>query len=466
MKLTSYGAAGTVTGSMHLLEANGQRILFDCGLYQGKRQEAYERNRRLPFDAASIDAVILSHAHLDHVGNIPSLVKDGFRGLITCTAATSDLAKAMLMDSAKIQESDTAYVNKKRRRQNLPPVEPLYTVEEATASLKHFAGVGYDSPIPLGDGLRLTFHDAGHILGSAISDLTIRENGRVIRFAFSGDLGRPHPRILRPPATLDHADVLVMESTYGGREHEPPEQSDEALGRIVSETAARGGKVIIPAFAVGRTQEIVYALHRLCEDNRIPALPIYVDSPLAVNVTEVFRLHAECFNAETMRFIHDDQHHDAFGFNRLIYTRSVEESKALNDRREPMVIISASGMAEAGRIQHHLANNIGDPRSTILIVGYQAENTLGRRIADRVEKVRIYGEEFRLRAQVEVLHGYSAHAGHSELMDWARALNLPTVRDLFLVHGEPEASAALVKSLSEAGAPNARAAQAGVIVEL
>ncbi len=461
MKLTTHGAAGTVTGSMHLLEVNGKRILFDCGLFQGKRQESFERNRHLPFDAASIDLVVLSHAHLDHVGNIPSLVASGFDGRIYGTQATADLAKAMLLDAAKIQEQDAAFVNTKRARQNQPPVEPLYTIDEALASLKQFVGLGYDRAMALVDGVSLTLRDAGHILGSAISDLQIQANGRRTRFVFSGDLGRRQPRILCPPEKIDGADVLVMESTYGGREHGPLELTDDALAQIVAETAARGGKIIIPAFAIGRTQEIVYALHRLSEEDRIPSLPIYVDSPLALNVTEVFRLHTEAFNDETARFISNDKHHDAFGFSRLTYTRTVEESKALNDMHVPMVIISASGMAEAGRIQHHLANNIEDPRSTILIVGYQAQNTLGRRIAERQERVRIYGEEYRLRARVEVLHGYSAHADHSELMDWVSAMNLRRVRDIFLVHGESEQSAALATSLREAGAPRVRVPKLG-----
>ncbi len=466
MKLTCYGAAETVTGSMHLLDVNGKRILFDCGLYQGKRQEAFDRNRHLPFEAASVDVLILSHAHLDHVGNIPSLVNDGFIGSIHCTHATADVAKAILLDSGKIQESDTAYVNKKRAQQHQPPVEPLYTIDDAMHALKQFVGASYDHPLKIADGITLTLRDAGHILGSSISDVTINGNAHTTRFVFSGDLGRPGSRILCAPSKLDHADVLIMESTYGNREHGPIEASDDDLARIVSATAARGGKVIIPAFAVGRTQEIVYALHRLTEENRIPSIPIYVDSPLALNVTEVFRLHPECFNAEIARFIAEDKHHNAWGFDKLRYTRSVEESKALNDMHEPMVIISASGMAEAGRIQHHLKNNIENERATILIVGYQAQNTLGRRISDKQRTVRIFGEEYQLRAQVEVLHGYSAHADCNELMDWAKAMNLKSVRDIFLVHGEVDAANALAQSLRSAGAPNVHVPKQGETFEV
>ena len=466
MKLICYGAAETVTGSMHLLEANGVRVLFDCGLYQGKRQESFERNRHIPFEAASVDVLVLSHAHLDHVGNIPSLVKSGFKGHIFCTQATADVARAILLDSAKIQENDTAYVNRKRAAQHLPLLEPLYTTADAVASLHQFVGIGYERPISIGNGLTLTLHDAGHILGSAICDVQIVEHGRHARFVFTGDLGRSAPRILRPPVRLDSADVLLMESTYGGRSHGPMAPTDDQLGRIVAATAQRGGKVIIPAFAVGRTQEIVYAFHKLCEANRIPALPIYVDSPLALNVTEVFRMHPECFNLETVQFIANDMHHDAFGFDHLSYTRTVDESKALNDMHVPMVIISASGMAEAGRIQHHLANNIEDPRSTVLIVGYQAENTLGRRIAERQPVVRIYGDEYHLGADVQILPAYSAHADHGELMEWAGALHLNKVQDIFLVHGEPEAQTALVQSLRAAGAPRVRAPKQGEVFEL
>ena len=466
MKITFYGAAETVTGSMHLLDVNRTRILLDCGLFQGKRQEAFERNRHIPFDAASVDTLILSHAHLDHVGNIPSLVNDGFHGSINCTHATADVAKAILLDSAKIQENDTAFVNKKCAQQGEPPVEPLYTIADAMRSLQQFVGAGYEHTLNLAGGVSLTLRDAGHILGSSISDLAIQENGRRLRFVFSGDLGRPGGRILRAPTLLDGADVLIMESTYGDRTHGPLAASDDELARVVSDTAGRGGKIIIPAFAVGRTQEIVYALHRLANENRIPSLPIYVDSPLALNVTEVFRLHPECFNDEVARFIAEDKHHDAWGFDRLTYTRSVEESKALNDRHEPMVIIAASGMAEAGRIQHHLANNIGDPRATILLVGYQAQNTLGRRISEKQSPLRIFGEEYTLRAQVEVLHGYSAHADCNELLAWAQALNLPSVGQIFLVHGEPVASNALAQSLRAAGAPSVHVPKQGESFEL
>ena len=465
MKLTIHGAARTVTGSMHLLETRDARVLFDCGLYQGKRQESYERNLHLPFDAKTLTAVVLSHAHLDHVGNLPNLVNDGYNGPIYTTQASADLAKALLMDSAKIQENDLAYVNKKRAAKNEPPMEPLYSMNDALKTLRQFVGIGFDRPTEVATGVQLTFRYAAHILGAASCAVVVREPQRATRFVFSGDVGRPLSRIYRAPDALEPTDVLLMESTYGGREHGPIEMSDEQLGRIVAETSAHGGKVIIPAFALGRTQEIVYALHRLSNDQRIPRVPIYVDSPLATNVTETFRLHPECFNDELRRFILSEMDHDAFGFEQLIYTRSVADSKALNEQRTPMVIISASGMAEAGRVQHHLAHNIGEARNTVLLVGYQAENTLGRRLADHAEVVRIFGDEFRLRARVEMLPGFSGHAGHSELVNWARAMDLRQVRDVLLVHGEPPAAEALAAALRTAGAPRVSIPQRGQTFE-
>jgi metallo-beta-lactamase family protein len=466
MQLTIFGAARTVTGSMHLLETQKARVLLDCGLYQGKRQEAYERNLKLPFAAKSLNAVVLSHAHLDHVGNLPNLVNDGYDGPIYLTHATADLAKAVLMDSAKIQEHDLAFANQKRARQHLPPMELLYTMNDALQTIKQFVGIGVGRTTTVADGVSVTFHDAGHILGAAISELEVRERRRKTRVVFSGDLGRAQSRIWRTPQTLEGAEVVLMESTYGGREHGPIVENDADLHRIVSETIARGGKLIIPAFAIGRTQEIVYALHRLYNEQRLPKLPIYVDSPLAVNVTGIFRLHPECFNDELRDFIFKEADHDAFGFDQLIYTRSVEESKALNDRHEPLVIISASGMAEGGRVQHHLANNLGDARNTVLFVGYQAENTLGRRLVDGADTVRIYGDEFTVRAQVGMLHSFSGHADHGELVAWARAMNLKKVRDVFLVHGELPSAEALATALRAEGAPRVTIPERGQVFEL
>jgi len=330
MKLQFFGAVRTVTGSMHVLTVNGSRVLLDCGLFQGRRQESYERNRHMLFDAASIDTMVLSHAHIDHSGNIPSLVKNGFRGNIYATPATRDLCSAMLRDSGHIQEEDAAYVNKKRARQGLPPVEPLYTKEDAAQSMGHFVSVGYHRPLPVAPGVTLTFHDAGHILGSSVVVLDLEEDGSKKRLVFSGDLGREGMPILRDPEPVGGADYLIIESTYGNRLHDPMETKDRELRDVVLDTYRRGGKVIIPAFAVGRTQELVYALHRLVEAHKVPNLPIFVDSPLAVNVTEIFRLHSECYDEETREFMEAGNNRDPFGFHRLTYVRSVEGSKELN----------------------------------------------------------------------------------------------------------------------------------------
>jgi len=449
MKITFHGAARTVTGSQHLLEVNGRQILLDCGLYQGKRQEAFQRNRTLPFDATHVDVMVLSHAHIDHSGNIPNLVKSGYKGDIYATFATRDLCGAMLLDSAHIQESDTQFVNKKRSRQGEPPVEPLYTQADATASLRNFHAIDYSRQTQLLPGVSLTYLDAGHMLGSAIVILNIedRDTNRDLTLVFSGDLGQPGLPILRDPTFVDRADVLLCESTYGDRVHENYGDSEKELERVVIDTYKRGGKLIIPSFAVGRTQEIVYALHKMRSAHKIPHMPIYVDSPLAVNVTSIFALHPEAYDDETRAFILGDKANaNLFGFDDLHYTRSVEESKELNFLREPAVIISASGMAEAGRIQHHLANNIEDPRNTILIAGYQAENTLGRKIQDKEPTVKIFGDTYHLKAQVEVITGFSAHADRNGLLNWAGSIKKKPVRT-FLVHGEDHALQAYADGL-------------------
>ena len=451
MRITFHGAARTVTGSQHLVEVNGQRILLDCGLYQGRRKESYKRNLNLPFDAGKIDVMVLSHAHIDHSGNIPNLVKSGFEGDIVCTFATRDLCAAMLRDSGHIQESDIEYLNKKRRKRGEPLLEPIYTEEDAIHSLKYFLGISYERPYRLAPGITLSFYDAGHMLGSAIVVLDIEdgEAKKDTRLVFSGDLGRTGNALLRDLTFLDAADLLIMESTYGGRQHPPLEESEKDLRRIIVQTYRRGGKVIIPAFAVGRTQQLVYTLNKLYHARDIPDIPVFVDSPLAVNVTDIFRLHPDAFNAEVMRYMtKEDPDGDIFGFARLRYVRQVEQSKELNFLREPCIIISASGMAEHGRILHHLKNNIEDPRNTILIVGWQAPDTLGRRLVERRPVVRIFGEEYRLKAQVEVLNGFSGHADHDGLVNWVRAFK-HRPRKIFLVHGEPEAAEKLAASLRE-----------------
>ena len=446
MKITFHGAARTVTGSQHLIEINERRILLDCGLYQGPG--AFERNRMLPFDASKVDVMVLSHAHIDHCGNIPNLVKSGFRGDIYATFATRDLCGVMLLDSARIQESDADYYN--QHHPNLAqPSLPLYTQADATESLQYFHAIGYERSVQIMSGVTLTYLDAGHMLGSAIVVLNIedREENRDTTLVFSGDLGQPGLPILRDPTPIDRADVLIMESTYGDRLHAPYQESLAKLQQIVVDTYQRGGMLIIPAFAVGRTQEIVYALHQLADASKIPHVPIYVDSPLAVNVTAIFAMHPEAYDEQTRQFLLDDKlHHDPFGFEGLHYVRSTDESKQLNFLREPAVIISASGMAEAGRVQHHLKHHIEDPRSTVLLAGYQAENTLGRKLQDKQPTVTILGQDYQVRAQIETLTGFSGHADRNGLLNWAGAISKKPLRT-FLVHGEDGPLKALADGL-------------------
>lgn len=449
MKLTFHGAVRTVTGSQHLLEVNGIKILMDCGLYQGSRKQTYERNKNLPYAASEVDVLVLSHAHIDHSGNIPNLVKSGFSGDIICTYATRDLATVMLRDSAKIQWYDIEYLNKKRAKQNLPDLEPIYTPADALESLKYFIGIGYERPYTIAPGIKLTFYDAGHILGSAITvlDISDQETKRDIRLVFSGDLGRPDRPILRDPAFIDSADVLLIESTYGDRLHEAQEDASKKLKRIVNETYQRGGKVIVPAFAVGRSQELVYRLHQLVETRDIPpTLPVFVDSPMAIDATGIYRLHPEAYDDEVSQFLLEDSHRDPFGFDMMRYTRSTNESKELNFLNTPAVIISASGMAEAGRILHHLKNNIEDPRNTILIVGWQAPHTLGRRIVEKQKRVRIFGREYELKAQVETINGFSAHADRDELLTWTGHMKKRPLHT-FIVHGEEDVSLTFAQTL-------------------
>ncbi len=449
MRLTFFGAARTVTGSQHMIEANGMKILLDCGLYQGKRADAYERNVRLPFDAKSVDMLILSHAHIDHSGNIPNLVKSGFRGDIVCTHATRDLCGTMLMDSGHIQEKDIEFVNKKRSRKGEPPVEPIYTQEDAETSLSYFIGQDYHRSRKIAPGITLTFMDAGHMLGSTfvILDIEDQDAKRDIRLVFSGDLGRRGIPIIRDPEQLDAADYLILESTYGDRLHPPYADDTREMERIIVETYRRGGSIVIPAFAVGRTQQLIYTLHQLVVKGDIPELPVFVDSPLAIDVTAIFRTHPECYDPETRAFmLQRGKRADVFGFDMLHYTRTTEESKKLNFMREPAVIISASGMAETGRILHHLKNRIEDPRNTILIVGFQAENTLGRRLVDGEKQVRIFGDWYNVQAKVEVLTGFSGHADRDELVEWVNAIDKKP-RQTYLVHGELSPAMALSSAL-------------------
>lgn len=465
MNLTFWGAAQTVTGSMHLIEVNGQRILLDCGLYQGKRQLSYERNLNFPFDPASIDVVILSHAHIDHSGNLPNLVKQGFRGSIWGTPATRDLCVAMLQDSGHIQEQDAVYVNRKRERDGLPPIQPLYTKHDAVEAIKQFVSINYHRPFSPAAGVTATFLDAGHILGSAIVVLDIVEGERQRRLVFSGDLGRHGMAILRDPEPVtDGADLLILESTYGNRRHETRDEARNVLRQVIIETHKRRGKIIIPAFAVGRTQELVYALHELSAAQKIPTLDIYVDSPLAVDVTEIFRAHPECYDEETLALLQETR--NPFGFRQLTYVRDVEDSKQLNFLRDSAVIISASGMCESGRILHHLKNNIEDGDNTILFSGFQAENTLGRRILDGNRRVRIFGEEYDVRARVARVEGYSAHADSDELRTWTSHFDRHRMQKIFLVHGEIDSALGLSGLLHKDGFNAVEAPERGQSFEL
>ena len=464
MQITFLGAARTVTGSMHLLEVNGVRLLLDCGLFQGHRQEAFERNRNLPFDAASIDAMVLSHAHIDHSGNIPNLVRAGFAGPIYATHATRDLSSAMLRDAAHIMESDAAYLNRKQDLRGEQAIQPIYTQDDATRCMSNFVSVGYQRPLPLGPGVTLTFYDAGHILGSAFVALDIREGERSYRLMYTGDVGRRGLAILNDPQPVPDVDYLITESTYGGRSHGTPQDAEHLLREVIVAAAARGGKVIIPAFAVGRTQELVYGLHRLANAGEIPDVPIYVDSPLAIDVTEVFRLHAEYYDAEARVFMQEVR--DPFGFERLRYTRWVEDSKALNELEGPAVIISASGMCEAGRILHHLKNNIESARNTILFVGFQAEHTLGRRILNGDDNVPILGGRYDVRARIVSVDGYSAHADEPELLAYVEALDARRIQQAFAVHGELEACESIARGLSGLGVQKVTIPEPGQQIEI
>ena len=445
--ITFWGATRTVTGSMHRLDAHGCSLLLDCGLLQGNRADAFRRNQRFPFRPRDIDAVLLSHAHIDHCGNLPNLVRQGFSGPIYCTPATRALAAVMLGDAAKIHEEDAVYLNRHRARGELK-IEPLYDGRDVYRTLLRLRAVPYDQAVAIAPGIQATFVDAGHLLGSAMISLRLDGLGGERRLTFTGDLGRPGLPILRDPAPIPPADLVISESTYGGQTHEPVEETAERLGEIVRRTADRGGKLLIPAFSVGRTQTILYFLQQLASVGRLPGVPIFVDSPMAVRATEVFQAHPECFNAPALQLRAENA--ALFDEQGIHYVEKVHESIALNGRREPCVIISASGMCEAGRILHHLKHNIEDPRTTILLPGYQAPDTLGRRLAERRPEVRILGQTLPLKAKVVKLHGLSSHADHEGLLRSLGPLadTTPRVR---LVHGEAERSAALAEGLRTAG---------------
>ncbi len=451
MKLTFHGAAQTVTGSMHELQVNGHRYLLDCGLYQGRRKEARDRNANFPFPASQVDGVVVSHAHIDHTGNLPTLVKNGFSGPIYATPATVDLCHSMLPDSAYLQEKDALFIAKRKGRRRklgqedeLEPVEPLYSIADAEKALGMFQPVLQDTGREIGPGLRYRALDAGHMLGSTSLVFDIEQDGLRRRLAYSGDVGRPNLPIIRDPEPLPPVDYLIMESTYGDRLHKNIGAVKDKLADAINRTCERGGRIVAPAFAVGRTQQLVLLLHELIEEQRIPGIPMFVDSPLAVNVTDAFRRHAYLFDEETRHFLENGD--DPFGFKLLRYVREVSESKALNDLRGPFLVLSASGMCEAGRILHHLRNSIENPRNMVLITGFQAEHTLGRKIVEKWPEVPIFGEPVRLRAEVVKLNELSGHADQHELLAWLKPMT-QTLKRVFLVHGEPAQSAALAKAI-------------------
>lgn len=450
MTIQFCGAARQVTGSKHLITTEqGTKILLDCGLFQGINTQ--ELNQNFGFDPAEVDFLLLSHAHIDHAGLIPRLVSQGFRGPIYCTDATADLCSIMLMDSARIQEKDVERINERRQKRGEAALESLYEVADVEQTLALLTPVAYNQTFWLNTNeVSVTFTDTGHILGSAAVHLGIRENNNTKRISFSGDIGRPNDKILRSPQPFPQADVLICESTYGDRLHEPEPDMKAHLLRIVRDTCVvRGGKVIIPAFAVDRTQELIYALDQLAEAGLLPRIKVFIDSPLAVKATAIMKAHEDCFNPKMLAYIKKDG--DAFAFPNLVYVSEINQSKAINDLREPCVIISASGMAEAGRIKHHIKNNINDPNSTILLVGYCSPNSLGGALKRGDEMVQIFGENHAVRARVEVMDSFSAHADYEEMIDYLACQDPARVRQLFLVHGDYDTQLSFKQKLTKVG---------------
>ncbi|HHX77283.1 MAG TPA: MBL fold metallo-hydrolase [Firmicutes bacterium] len=436
MIIKCLGGAKSVTGSSFLLEITGEKYLIDCGMFQGKKSLRERNYQPFEFNPAEIEYLILTHAHIDHSGLIPKLVREGFRGKILATCATLDLAKIMLPDSGHIQEMEAEWLNRKARRAGRRESPPLYTVEEAYQALEYFQEVNYDELYPLSPRVAVKFYDAGHILGSAIVKFWVTEEGRQQKLVFSGDLGKSNQPIIKDPAVVESADFLFMESTYGARLHEGEERKLEILAELIAKTYKNGGNVIIPAFAVGRTQEILYYLNKLIQAKQIPAMPIYIDSPLAISATEIFSCHPECYDLQMRQLLFNEK--DPFNFPQVTFTPTVEESRQLNELKGGAIIISASGMADAGRIKHHLKHNLWRPESTVIMVGYQAEGTLGRRLTEGEKKVRIFGEEIAVKAEIANIHGFSAHADQEELLRWLKKFKNPP-RQVYLVHGEEEA---------------------------
>jgi metallo-beta-lactamase family protein len=451
MVIKFLGAAREVTGSKHLIITDkGVKILLDCGMFQGKGLETDSMNRNLGFDPAEIDYLILTHAHIDHSGLIPYIYKLGFRGNVVCTHATRDLCSIMLADCGHIQEQDTETFNKKRARKGLPAVEPIYSKDDAISCMASFVGIPYLKTYPLDDQVQVTLTNTGHLLGSSVINLEISEKGKVTRIAYTGDIGRPVNRILQSPQPFPPADILITESTYGDRLHETREIAEDNLLKVMVHTCVeKGGKLIIPSFSIGRAQEIIYSLNNFYNENKLPKVDIYVDSPLAVNATNIFRMHSDCFNKEVLEVMQTDP--DPFGFNNLFYIMSADDSKKLNTIKKPCVIISASGMMEAGRVKHHLANSIEDPKNTILVVGYCAAPTLGARILNGDKQVSIFGKQYRVNADVERIESFSGHADYKEMMDFLECQDKEKLSGIYLVHGEYTAQLSYKSTLESNG---------------
>src|SRR3989338_3744205 len=446
--ITFCGGVRTVTGSMHLLEVNGEKVVIDCGLFQGHREEYYKVNSQFCFNPSLVDALVVSHSHIDHCGNLPNVVRNGFQGKIFVTKPTKDLLKLMLLDSAKIQEEDIRFVNKINARRNLPLRQPLYTIDDARKSLKKIRAFSYRKKFKLTAHITCAFFDAGHILGSSTPVFEVSGEDQTMRIAYAVDLGRKGIPLLENPDIVENVDYLVIESTYGGRLHEPVADAKMQLAMTINRTLERGGKVIIPAFALERTQEVVYYLGLLIKERMIKNVPIYVDSPLACDITDVFVENSDSLDEEARGLIQKKA--DPFGLQSIHYIRNSEESKKLNFDKQPMIIISTSGMCESGRILHHLRNTIEDPRTTIVIVLYMAKNTLGRSIVERHKRVKIFGESFELKAEVEVINAFSAHADKNELIDYAQNTK-GRLKKIFIVHGDMDQSEALALNLINNG---------------
>ena len=454
MKIKFIGAAREVTGSKHLITLdNGKKILLDCGMFQGKGMETDSSNRNLGFDPKEIDHIVLTHAHIDHSGLIPYVYKLGFRGSVICTNATRDLCAIMLADSGHIQELDVKWYNKKLIKHGLEPIEPIYTSDIAKECMELFIGVAFNRKFYIDDNVKVRFTNNGHLLGAGTASLEITENGKTVKIAYTGDIGRPVSKILKVPEAFRQCDYLITESTYGNRLHKQFAHAEEELLKVVNETCVnKQGKLIIPSFAIGRTQDIVFTLNNFYNAGRLPKIQIYVDSPLAVNATTIFRLHSECFNEDVLKVVETDD--DPFGFNSLHYITSTEDSKKLNFIKTPCIIISASGMMEAGRIKHHLANNISDPKNTILVVGYCAPRTLGARLVNGEKIVSIFGNKYQVNAEIARIEAFSGHGDYNEMLSFLNCQEKSSIKKIFLVHGDYDAQLFYKGQMEAAGYGN------------